>query len=226
MLLIEDVLLLLTDDTTGRPALDGTRFDLVLAGAVLLDLAMHHRVDVTAPGHPVGKGRVVVVDGSPTGDALLDVALARVAGTKPRRAKDLLGPLKKGLRPVVVDRLAHAGFLRRRDEKALGLFPVTRWSVVDATHETEVRAGLRDVLVVGRTPTDREAALVSLLHSVDKVPAVVGPVDLSRGELRRRARTIAQGEFAGEAVRRAITAMNAAVTAAVTAATVAASSGT
>jgi len=224
MLLAEDVLLLLTDDTSGKATLDSTRLDLVLAGAVLLDLAMLHRVDVTAPGHPAGKGRVVVVDAASTGDPLLDAALTRVAEHKPRRTKDLLGPLKKDLRTAVLDRLARAGVLRQEDVKVLGVFPSTRWHPVDGRHEAEVRAGLRDVLVVGRTPTDREAALVSLLYSVDKVAAVVGPVELPRGEVRRRAKTVSQGEFAGEAVRRAIADMNAAVTAAVTAATVAATS--
>jgi hypothetical protein len=224
MLLAEDVLLLLTDDASGKATVDGTRLDLVLAGAVLLDLAMLHRVDVTAPGHPAGKGRVVVVDGTPTGDELLDAALTRVAQHKPRRTKDVLAPLKKDLRPAVLDRLARAGVVRQEEVKVLGIFPSTRWPAVDGIHEAEVRAGIREALVVGRAPTDHEAALVSLLHAVDKVAAVVGPVELPRGELRRRAKTIAQGELAGEAVRRAIADMNAAVAAAVTAATVAATS--
>jgi hypothetical protein len=226
MLLAEDVLLLLTDDASGKATVDGTRLDLVLAGAVLLDLAMRHRVEVTAPGHPAGKGRVVVVDRSTTGDALLDAVLVRVGDHKPRRAKDLLGTVQKNLRTAVLDRLARAGVLRQEDAKILGIFPTTRWPAVDGVHESEIRAGLRDVLVVGRTPTDHEAALVSLLQSVDKVAAVVGPVELPRGELKRRAKAIAQGEFAGEAVRRAIADMNAAVAGAVTAATVAATSST
>jgi hypothetical protein len=220
MLLAEDVLLLLTDDLSGRSSTDGTRLDLVLAGAVLLDLAMLHRVEVTPPGHPAGKGRVVVVDRSATGDALLDAVLARIADHKPHRAKDLLGTLKRNLRTAVLDRLARAGVLRQVDAKVLGIFPTTRWPAVDGLHENEVRSGLREVLVVGRTPTDHEAALVSLLQSVDKVPAVVGPVELPRGELRRRAKTIAQGEFAGEAVRRAIADMNAALATAVGVATI------
>ena len=225
MLLAEDVLLLLTDDTSGRSTLSSSHIDLVLAGAVLLDLAILRRVDVTPRGHPVGEGRLLVVDGTPTGDPLLDAALVRLAGRKPRRAKDSLAPLKKHLRTAVLGRLAAAGLLRRQESRVLGIFPVTRWPAVDVMHKSEIRAGVRDVLTTGRNPTDREAALVSLLSAVDKVPLVVGPTEVPRRELRRRAKSIAQGEFAGEAVRRAIAEMNAAVAGAVTAATVAAASG-
>ncbi|MGY4644683.1 GOLPH3/VPS74 family protein [Cellulomonas sp. URHB0016] len=222
MLLAEDVLLIFTDDTSGKTTLDGTRLGFVLAGAVLLDLAMLRRVDVTPPGHPVGKGRVVVVDRTPTGDALLDGAMVRIAERTPRRAKDVLGLIKKDLQTAVLDRLARAGILRQEAAKVMGIFPVTRWPAVDGSHESEIRAGVRDVVVSGRTPTDREAALVSLLLAVDKVPAAVGRTEVSHRELRSRAKTIAQGEFAGEAVRRAIADMNAAVAAAVAASTVAA----
>lgn len=224
MLLAEDVLLLLTDDTTGRPQVNRTHLDLALAGAVLLDLALLRRVDVTAKGHPAGKGRVVVVDGTPTGDPVLDAALTRLAQHKPRRAQETLRPLGKDLRPALLDRLVRAGILRREDGTVLGVFPTTRWPAADVAHEAEVRTGIRDCVAAGRTPTDREAALVSLLQAVDRVPLVVGDVGLPKRDLRRRAKTIAQGEFAGEAVRRAIAELNAAVVGAVTAASVAATS--
>ena len=225
MLLAEDVLLLLTDDTSGRSALSSSHLELVLAGAVLLDLAILHRVDVTRRGHPVGAGRLLVLDETPTGDPLLDAALVRLAGRKPRRAKDSLASLSKHLRTAVLDRLAAAGLLRRRESRVLGIVTVTRWPAVDVMHKSELRAAVRNVLTTGRNPTDREAALVSLLSAVDQVPLVVGPTEVPRRELRRRAKSIAQGEFAGEAVRRAITEMNAAVAGAVTAATVAAAAG-
>ena len=107
----------------------------------------------------------------------------------------------------------------------LGIVTMTRWPAVDAVHKSEIRAGVRSVLTTGRDATDREAALVSLLSAVDKVPLVVGPTEVPRRELRRRAKSIAQGEVAGEAVRRAIAEMNAAVAGALTAATVVAASG-
>ena len=50
MILAEDVLLLLTNDTTGKTVVDKTRLDLALAGAVLLDLTTAGRVDVAGPG--------------------------------------------------------------------------------------------------------------------------------------------------------------------------------
>jgi Golgi phosphoprotein 3 (GPP34) len=43
-LLAEDVLLLLLDDASGKPIVDGTKLDRVLAGALLLELALAGRV--------------------------------------------------------------------------------------------------------------------------------------------------------------------------------------
>ena len=79
MLLAEDLLLLLTDD-------DSNEVDVALGGALLVELALTHRVDVAGPDERVREGRPVVKDPSSTGDGLLDEALAIVGqkeGKKP-----------------------------------------------------------------------------------------------------------------------------------------------
>jgi hypothetical protein len=74
---------------------------------------------------------------------------------------------------------------------------------VDSSHEDELRQGLHDVLVVGRTPTTREANLISLLQSVNQVPKVLPGAQIGRAELRRRAGAV-EGSFASAAVRKAV----------------------
>ena len=69
------------------------------------------------------------------------------------------------------------------------------------------------MLVLGRTPSDREIGLVALLSALDKVPDVVGPVDVPQRELKRRGKVIAEGSMAGDAVRKAVEEINAAMTA-------------
>ncbi|WP_127130679.1 GPP34 family phosphoprotein [Georgenia sp. SYP-B2076] len=222
MLLAEDLLLLLTDDSSGRAALDGTRLDLALAGAVVLELATAGRVVVSEPGGAVRPGRLVVRDPSPTGDGVLDEALRRIGTRRPGKPQDHLPGLAKQLRPGLLDRLVGRGILRAEQGRVLGIFPTRSWPAVDSAHERDVRRGLVEVLALGRTPTPREAALVSLLGAVDQVPRVMAGSGLDKRELRRRARAIAAGEFAGEAVRKAVAAVTAATSAAVTAATSAA----
>jgi len=221
MLLAEDILLLLTDDATGKTSVDSTTLDLALAGAVLLELAVEGRVDVAGPGEPVKPGRVVVRDPRPTGDELLDTALGIVASSSPRKPDSMLGQLKKGLAATLRERLVSRGIMRFEEGRVLGIFPTSRWPAADSSHEDQVRRALFDVLVTGRSATPTEAGLVALLQAVDKVPTVFPHTGLAKRELRARAKAVAEGGFAGEAVRKAIEAINAGVMAAVTMAAVA-----
>lgn len=218
MLICEDLLLLLTDDATGKVVTDGTATPLVLAGGVLVELAMSGRVRVAGPGEAVRQGRVVVVDASPTGDDVLDEALRRIAGSAPAKAHTVLDRLGKRLRHALLDRLVQRGVLRAEEGRVLGIFPADRWPTVDGRREADVRRGLGDVLVRGRTPTEREVALVSLLLAVDKVHLV--SESMPRREAKARAKQVADGEPAGAAVKKAIEAVQAATIAAITAATV------
>ncbi|ROS26041.1 GPP34 family phosphoprotein [Cellulomonas sp. PhB150] len=218
MLIAEDLALLLTDDESGRPTTSSQRVDLALAGGLLLELLMTGRVAVAGAGHPAGKDRVVILDPAPTGDPVLDEAVARLA-EKPRKAKDALPRLTKDLRPALLDRLTRNGLLRLEESKILGLFPTRAHLPGDEGYERSLRAAVHDVLVVGRTPTEREVAVVSVLQSVDQVPRVLGEAGVPARELRRRAKALAEGEAVGVAVRQAIQAMDGAMTAVMVATT-------
>ena len=117
------------------------------------------------------------------------------------------------------------GILRFEQGRVLGIFPSSRWPAVDSRHEYQLRAGLRAVLVVGRTPTEREAGLIALLQAVDLVPKVLGTGEVSARELRRRAQVAVSSEIADTALRKAVQAMNAATMAAMMAATTVATTG-
>lgn len=205
MLLAEDLVLLLTDDKTGKPLVDQLRRDLVLAGAVVHELTELGRLRVTGRDEEQRPGRLVVADDAPTGDDLLDTTLQRLAGRKPEKPKNALGGIGKGLHQRLLERLAARGILRLEVGRVLGLFPRRAWPAVDSAHEEGVRRGLSDVLVVGRAPTPRELTLIALLDAVGQVPTVLPGSDVSRRELRRRARAVAEdGGFAATAVRKAL----------------------
>jgi hypothetical protein len=219
VILAEDVLLLLTDDASGKAVVDKTHLDLALAGGVLLDLATLGRVAVTGPGEQVKEGRLVVRDAGPTDDDVLDEALVRVGVLGPMKPYRALPKLAKGLREELLARMVGRGILREQEGRVLGIFPSHTWPALDSSHEREVRAGLNDVLVVGRAPAPREAALISLLQAIGQVPKVLGDVGIPARELRRRAKEVASGGFVDEAVRRAVEEINAGMAAAITAAT-------
>ena len=227
MLIAEDLLLLLTNDDTGRLAASSTHVDVALGGALLVDLALMDRVDVAGPGEPVQEGRLVVRDPTPTGDAVLDEALATIGQREGKKPRSVVTRLGKGVRGQLYGRLAEGGLLRAEKGRILGIFPTDRWPAQDAGHEASVRAGIASALRDGRTSDPRTGALISLLLALKAVQKVAEPpfVGLSKPELKASAKRIAEGDWAAKAVRQAIDSTNAAIIAATTSATAAAAGG-
>lgn len=217
VLIAEDLLLLVTDDATGKPIVGSTELDHALAGGVLLELAMCGRVDVEKGTGVVRGDRVVVADASRTGDSVLDDALSRIVEKSRRKPDSVVGALRKGLRARLYEGLADRGILRMEQGRVLGLFPSTRWPAVDSAHERQLRHALHDALVVGVEPQPRIGAIVSLLYAIKAVPKVVDSREHKR-VVQARAKAIAEGAWAAAAVRKAVEAVNAATVAAVAAA--------
>ena len=223
MLMAEDVLLLLTDDTTGRSLVDGTRRDIAVAGAVIAELAAAGRLEAVTADGVLRRTTLQVVPGPAVGDDVLDEALARVGAGNGSPAA-VLDRIRKGLRERLYARLVERGVLRAQEGRVLGIFPTSSWPAVDGLHEAEVRHGLHEVLVAGRAPTPHEASVVALLSAVDALPKVLPGTGLPNRELRARGKRVAEGDVGGEAARKAWEAVQAAVVAAGTATAVAAAS--
>lgn len=213
-LIAEDLLLLLLDDESGTPLVDGTKLPRVLAGAVLLELALDGYVTPAEAGEDVKKGRLAVrLDGTPDDPILartLDVI--RDAG-RPMKPETVIEKLDAELRIAVFERVIGRGWVREGRRKVLGIFPTKTWPPVDESHERAVRDQLSGVLIEGLDPGPRTAALVSLLSAVDA--AAKAFPDADRKAIRKRAKDIADGEWAGSAVRKAVDAINTAVMVAV-----------
>ena len=214
-ILAEDLLLLLLDDQRGT--VPGQHSDLALGGAVLADLALHEAVTVPEKTRVWRTARVRAVPGAEVEDPVLREALALVAA-KQRSADELVRRLGKGLRPRLGDRLARQGVLQRVDERVWGLVPRTRWPALDTSHEERLRRALTATLVSGAEPDQRTAALVALLAAVDRAHRSVDHTGLSNREVKRRAKEVAEGDWAAKAVRDAVRAATAATAAATTAA--------
>jgi Golgi phosphoprotein 3 (GPP34) len=222
MLIAEDLLLLLTDDDTGKLAASSTEVDVALGGALLVELALTERVDIAGSDERVREGRLVVRDPSPTGDGLLDGALATASQKEGKKPQSVVARLGKDARGRLYGRLVEGGLLRAEEGRVLGIFPTHRWPSEDAAHEASVRAGLVTALRNGTTTDARTGALISLLLALKAVHKAADPgsVGLSRREMNANAKRIAEGDWAAKAVRQAIDSMNAAVIAATSSAAV------
>jgi Golgi phosphoprotein 3 (GPP34) len=215
MLLAEELLLLALDDRTGKNRLRS--IDLGLAGAVLVELALLERVRVAERGESVKAGRLVVTPGPAPESPVLARGLAVLSEREGRKPESVLHALGKGLRESLTDKLLEARVLRREWHRVLGLIPTQRLLPQDGAPEAEVRERVRAALA-GAEPDARTAAVIALLSALKAVTTVFDVPD--ERAVRKRAKEIAEGQWAATAVRKAIEAINAATMAAATAATV------
>jgi hypothetical protein len=215
MLLAEELLLLALDRRTGKVMVPN--LDKGLAGAVLIELALLERVRVAERGEDIRAGRLVFVSGRQApAHPVLATGLDVLAAREGRKPVHVLDALAKGLRERLTDGLVEAGVLRREWHKVLGLFPTARLRAQDAAHDRTVRKRIWEALD-GATPDERTAALIALLSALNAVTTVVDVAD--RRAAKRRAKQIAEGQWAATAVRKAVEAAYAATIAAVTVAT-------
>ncbi|MDD7937332.1 GPP34 family phosphoprotein [Actinomycetospora lutea] len=211
----EDLALLLHDPDTGAPLVDSTSLPRALAGAVVLQLVLDDRARLEER-----RWRTVMVigDRSATGDHVLDLALERLPAEPTPKAA--IEKLQSRVRDPLLAGLVHDGSVRREERTVLGMARSPRYPAADRRRRDAVVARLRSVLVDGAAPSTDDAALVALLRAVRAEHKVL---DAPKRALRDRSKVIAEGEWAGEAVRRAIADVHAAVAAAASAGAVAAS---
>jgi hypothetical protein len=217
----EGLLLLATDDATGRIGTKSGALDYGVAGAVLTELFLQERLTLR-------DGKVAVEDASATGDPVFDDALGRIAASKPRDARHWVNKLPRtDYRNAVLDRLVDKGVLRREEHRLLWIIPVDRYPAEDDAPEQHVWEAVRAAVLDGAPPQPRIAVLIGILKACDLLDTVFSKNE--RKQHRDRIEQIARAELMGQAVSKAVKDMQAATTAAIvaatTAATVAATSG-
>lgn len=205
--LSEELTLLAYDDETGKSKAD-MFLEYGLGGALLAELAVLGKVALTDK-------KVTVVDPSPTGDELLDGALAKIADSPPRKPQRWVDMLRKGAKDAALQRLVDRGLLRREHGKVLLVFPMTTYPTQDSGPEQEVRQRLNDAMVEGRVPELRTVTLALLVGACDLGKNVFP--DLPNRELKRKLNELTAGDWAAKATKQAIEAVRAAILATTTA---------
>jgi len=201
---IEEIMLLALDDTTGalRP-MPPMALGYALAGALLADLALHDRTDTDAK-------QLTVLDPTPTGDALLDRALATiVASPAPQPVAHWLSVFSEErhlLENAALERLVANRILQKQEKKFLWVFGVRRYPTVDNTERTEVRTRLAALILGQDLPDPRDAILLSLLSACRLTQRIFpGPEFTARSE---RLATLAKMDLVGREVGSAIEEIN------------------
>lgn len=205
----EELLPLLLDEHTGRPVVESTRWDLAIGGAMLLDLVGANRVSMTSG--TFGAKKISVNDGAYTGDPVYDEAMRLLSKRSSVNVQGALRLVGRPSREALSSRLEEQNLVVVSGFKAFGLFPVKRWYPQPGSGTTQLRYELAAVLVGGADPDERLGGLIALISAVDAAPKLVAG---NKRELRARAKEIARGNWAGDAVRTAVQSIGASLAAA------------
>lgn len=197
---VEEILLLLLDDDTGAmKRVAPNVMELLIAGAILMDLALRGRLDCDLK-------KMVVVDPTPAGEVLLDGPLAEIVSADdeadPRAWVVRLSARSKEIQAAALERLVERGILRVEDRSFLWVFGSRRYPIVDDREEREVKLRILDVLLSDRIPAPRDVALICLADASNAFQVILSPRELRHAAARIE---LVRGfDLIGQAMSRAI----------------------
>jgi len=140
--------------------------DLGMVAAVLVELALAGRLAYSDRS-------LIVTNPEPTGDAIEDAVLARIAIDTPHTPASWLQRLRHGLRDRILEDLVERGVILDVDETAMGGYiHLHRYPVADRSVEVEIRQRLTEALTGRTVPSERTAALCTLLAATRMEPAL------------------------------------------------------
>ncbi len=194
----EDLFLLLLDNAAAVPALDRPRRDHVLAAATLLDLAYAGRIRPAIDGDPAPAGRLIALAAPGIPDPVCDPAFDLLQA-RPLRPQKAIKQSGRHIEERLTGHLERAGLIRRvgQPTKRLGrrsyLLPLSNRDRVGPAR-TAVLSALFD-----RTPpAGPTAAIITLLHAVDGLGALLSLNDRGWRWVHARAGEIAAGSWVAE----------------------------
>ena len=197
----EEIVLLLLDDRTGEFVSVPVRSrKCALAGAVLMDLALHGRIDTDLR-------KLVVVDRSPVGDDLLDPVLATiVAEEKTYDARHWVERMAEErsdrIQARALERLVERGILESEGGRLLFVLRARRYPVIDGKAEREVRLRIMHVLFSDDIPSPRDIVIICLADACRIFGRVMTEAEVERA--RERIDVVRRMDLIGQAVSSAI----------------------
>ena len=197
---VEEIVLLQLDDSQGRFVnLPLSAADVVLAGAALMELALHNRVDSDLD-------RLILVDAKPTGDDILDDALKRLAEAgsdmSARAVLERISVNGEKYQEIALQRLIAKGILREENGRFLWVFHTRRYPVIDDSEQREVRARLRQLVLTDEIPDPRDVVLICLIDACGLLGLVLSPGEIA--ETKTRVEQLGRLDLIGQAVTKAV----------------------
>ena len=160
--------------------------ECALAGAVLMDLALEHRIDTDLH-------QLVVIDPTPLQDDLLDPTLARIVKTTETRDTrywiEQTSEHAHEIRKRALARLVERGILRREEDRSFrGLFRKQRdrrrYPIIDGRAAWEVKLRITGVLFSDEIPDPRDIVIICLTDACGILKELLSARELKRATAR------------------------------------------
>jgi hypothetical protein len=193
----EDLFLLLLDNASAQPGLDRARRERVLSGAVLLDLAYACRIRPAMAGEPVETGRLVALAAPGPMDPVVAPAF-HLLQRRPLRPATAVKRLSKHAEDNLANYLEYVGQIRRVRLNSKRFGHPYAWPLTNRERVGHARAAMLAALFERRPPGPTTAAIISLLHAVDGLGALLSLNDRGWRWVHGRAGEIAMGSWVDE----------------------------
>ncbi len=197
--LVEEVLLILLDDEKGTlPPVPQLTLHYVLAGAILMELAIHDRIDSDLE-------KVYILDGSGTGDPILDRFLNEVNQEESQDNKYWLNRIADEGAEIVesaFQRLVEKGILSETEKRFLWVMKTRSFPTVDDTAGRDAKRQIMNILYSDEIPEQRDVVIFCLLDACDMFRTILGPAELAR--MRPRISEVSKLDLIGQATKNSI----------------------
>jgi len=182
----EEILLMLLDEKTGYfIPIPEWKMSCVLAGGVLMDLALENRIDTDVE-------TLTLIDATPTGDKLLDPTLEEIAKETeihpPQFWIERIARYADAINTQALHRLSKAGVL---DADEGGFWNLSskvarsgRYPLVDGRTGEEIKSRIMRTLLDDEIPDPRDIAIIGLMHSCGGIRAMMEPEEYELAEER------------------------------------------
>ncbi len=197
---VEEILLVMLDDEKGTlPPIPQLTLHFVIAGAILMDLAVRNKIDNDLEN-------VTLIDSTPTGEACLDDALAKVASSPDGHKTNYWLNEIADEGTVIVDQgfksLVQRGILDEHEKRFLWVMKSRTYPTIDGTAEREVKLRIMNILYSDEIPDPRDVVVICLLDACNMFRALLGQNEVNR--VRERIDQVARLDVIGQATTKLI----------------------
>jgi len=197
----EELFLLTVNDQTGRRAfIKSKKFDLLLSAAILMDLALHNRIDsdldCVIPDQP-----------EPTSHLLLDVVLEQIQQSQERQKITWwlvkLAEKSARFREILVTGLLEKGLLRMEREHVFLGFSSNKYPILIHDQEVlEVKTRIKALIFSNDLPDFRDVVIISLAWYGGLLDLILPEEEIRKYQVRIE--QLARMDLIGQAVSKSL----------------------